>query len=289
MAALATIGVALCGSLGAGGTTSAGAATPASAFYLAIGGSASVGVQPTTIAPFGQPTSDGYANDLVSLEATNGLSLQLDQIGCPGETTTTMLRGGKSCYQSPNSQLSAAILFLGTHQADSGVVTIDLGFNNVVHCLKNLNVVNQCVNQGLSQLRNQLPQILTDLEVVAGPNVSFVGVGHYDPFLANALNGPNGQLEAAKSLQIIGRLNRALSAVFQAQDITMANVASAFQSADTQLVALAGFGMVPQNVTNICAMTWMCQAAPLVANLHPNDLGYQAIALAIEAKVPASL
>ena len=55
-----------------GGTAVAGAATTTSAFYLDIGGSASVGVQPTLVNPRGAPTASGYANDLVALEAAKG-------------------------------------------------------------------------------------------------------------------------------------------------------------------------------------------------------------------------
>ena len=288
-AAVASASTILCSLLGAGGVASAGAATPGSAFYLAIGGSASVGVQPTTSAPFGQPTSDGYANDLVNFEAAQGLPLQLDQIGCPGETTKTMLDGGDSCYQPSQSQLSTAILFLSTHQADSGLVTIDLGFNNVVHCLKRQGPTKDCVDQGLDHISEQLPQILTDLQVVAGPNVVFVGVGHYDPFLADALHGREGQFRANRSLQIIGRLNEALSDIFHAHGIEVADVASAFKSGDSTPTAMANGVTVPRNVADICAMTWMCVAPPNAPNLHPNDLGYQSIASAIETKVPASL
>jgi hypothetical protein len=239
--------------------------------------------------PLGQPTIDGYANDLVALEASRGLSLQLDQIGCPGETTQTMLFGGDRCYISPESQLSAAILFLSTHQSESGVVTIDLGFNNIVHCLKKSVGQKTCLDQGFDHVRQQLPQILSDLQVVAGPDVTFVGVGHEDPFLAKYLAGPAGRLLATKSLQDIGRLNRMLADIFHAHGIMVADVAGAFQSGDVTPTVLAGFGSVPRNVANICAMTWMCQSPPLGPNLHPNDLGYQAVAVAIADKVPAPL
>ena len=37
-------------------------------FYLALGGSGSVGVQPTAAAPHGRPTDAGYANDLLVME-----------------------------------------------------------------------------------------------------------------------------------------------------------------------------------------------------------------------------
>jgi hypothetical protein len=289
VAIMTTVGSVLLMVLGAGGASSAGADTTTSAFYLDIGASASVGVQPTLAFPYGQPTSSGYANDLVAIEAAKGISLRLDQVGCPGETTTTMIYGGDHCYVSPDSQLSAAILFLHTHQDESGVVTIDLGFNNVVHCLRRASDAKACVDEGFAHLGVELPQILTDLQSVAGPDVTFIGVGHYDPYLAKSLDGLVGKLHATRSLQDIGHLNDILSDTFHSHGIAVADVASVFQSGDVTPTALAGIGVVPRNVANICTMTWMCQPPPVGPNLHPNDLGYQEIALAIADKFPASL
>jgi lysophospholipase L1-like esterase len=266
-------------------SSAAGATTPTSAFYLDIGGSGSVGVQPTPADPHGQPTSSGYANLLVALEAANGLTLQLSQIGCPGETVALAINGGDSCYSAPSSQLTAAVAYLGQHTNDSVLVTIDLGFNNIVPCLKRSSGVTSCVNQGIAAVRLELPQFLQSLQAAAGPNVSFVGVGHYDPFLASARSGLAGRAKAATSLRAVELLNRTLSDVYRANSIPMANVAQAFGLHVTTPVVLDGSGTVPTNVANACLMTWMCVPPPFGPNLHPNDVGYRAIANAIAAKV----
>src|SRR5579863_8767286 len=65
--------------VGLGSASVAGASTTSSVFYLDIGGSGSVGVQPTATNPHGEPTAFGYANDLVTLEAAQGIALQLVQ------------------------------------------------------------------------------------------------------------------------------------------------------------------------------------------------------------------
>jgi len=284
--ALATLSLAL---VGLGGTGVAGAATTPSVFYLDIGGSASVGVQPTVSNPHGEPTASGYANDLVALEAANGVALELVQTGCPGESTTTMLYGGDHCYQSPVTQLTTAVSFLQSHHDQTGIVTVDLGFNNVVKCIKMTTGVSACLNQGFATVRQELPQILSILEAVAGPNVHFVGVGHYDPFLESALHGTTGIAKATKSLDAMSTLNRTLSRIYQSFLIPTANVAKAFKNFDHTPTTMSGVGTVATNVANNCALTWMCNPAPYGPNLHPNDGGYEIIASAIAAKLPAAL
>ncbi len=63
----------------------------------------------------------------------------------------------------------------------------------------------------------------------------------------------------------------------------MADVGAAFQLHDTSPVDVPGLGTVPTNVARVCALTWMCAAAPLGPNSHPNDEGYQVVSNAIAA------
>src|ERR1700728_2792066 len=83
----------------------ASATQTAPEYYLAVGGSASIGFQPTPSVLKGEPTDRGYADDLVSLEDARWPHLQVVHTGCPGETTQAMLKGGDSCYSPPSSQL----------------------------------------------------------------------------------------------------------------------------------------------------------------------------------------
>jgi len=62
--------------------------------------------------------------------------MQLTQLGCAGETTATMVSGGDHCYLAPDTQLSEAMSFLLTHYSQPGMVTIDLGFNDLRDCLE---------------------------------------------------------------------------------------------------------------------------------------------------------
>lgn len=261
-----------------------GAATKG--FYLDIGASASLGIQPNGIpAHNGHRTKTGYANDIVNLEHAKGVDLELQQVGCAGETVQSMLGRAHHCYNKPNRQLVVATQYLVAHQGQVGLVTIDLGFNNLRACLWPA-VSESCVAQGLAYVRRDLPRVLTALKKVAGPNVHFVGIEYADPFLANYLKGREGVVEANQSLSAMNQLNRVLESVYLAAQISVANVAGAFKSANTSPATITNVGTVPTNVAVVCAKTWMCQSPPWGPDDHPNNAGYLLIATAVVAAGP---
>jgi lysophospholipase L1-like esterase len=267
--------------------SASGAATPTTAFYLDIGGSASIGVQPDSSRTADQRTNRGYANDLVSLEAGKGITLDLDEIGCSGETTTTMLSGGDKCYLAPDSQLAEAIEFLSAHRDQTGLVTIDLGFNDIISCVHDMSIDPTCLSQQMLLVNEQLPEILSDLKAAAGPDTYFVGVGHYDPYLADALRGRDGLEFANDSSVMIHSLNSSMASIYQTFSIPMADVAKQFTIDGRSKVTLPGFGSVRGNIARTCELTWMCPAPGKRPNIHPDDAGYRAIAEAINAVLPA--
>lgn len=267
-------------------TTLSASASSNSVFYLDLGASESVGVQPTAAAPLGHPTNDGYANDLVALEAARGVNLQLTELGCPGESTTTMISGADHCYQSPNSQLTQAIAFLQAHFNQPGLVTVDLGFNNLRPCIHQEFSDPNCVKTQLATLRTQLTSILQALVTAAGPQVTFVGLNHNDPYLANALNRTHDLNFATGSSVAIDALNATLSDVYGLFGIPVANVAKAFSNAVQTPTRFPHLGHVPTNEARACTWTWMCRRGPFGPNLHPNDVGYQVMANTIAAVMP---
>lgn len=284
----------LAGMIPGTGETAAGAApapapAPAAApvqYYLDLGGSASVGFQPTAARPNGQPTDTGYANDLLTLERARWHDLQLVQFGCPGETTGTFTDGGDPCRPAGQTQLSQAVTFLHMHP-DTVLVTVDLGFNDIERCLAFHIVDEACLTQRLDLIDQQLPPILAALRAAAAPSVRFVGVGHYDPYLGTYLHGGPAIAFSEDSLVAIERLDDTLHAIYAAAGVPMADVGRAFEMTQVEPVDLTGVGDVPQNVARTCALTWMCTSASLRARQHPDDAGYQVIAQAIAAAIPA--
>lgn len=281
--ALATgMGLALLvGAAGFAATAQAAGAEPH--YYLALGGSDSVGFQPTAAVPHGAPTDEGYADDLVGAERARWDDLQLVQLGCPGETTLAMLEGGDRCHAFA-SQVGLAVSFLRQHPS-TVLVTVDVGFNDMVRCLGHHVVDEACVDLALANVRTQLPQILVALRAASGPKVHMVGVGHYDPYLVAYRDGAAGKAFAAQSLDVIARLNEALRAAYAGAGIPMADVATAFDMNDVAPTALPGGELVPLNVARTCALTWECVAGPLGRNKHPNAEGYRLISEAVSDAV----
>ena len=84
-----------------------------------------MGWQPTTARPGGQRTSTGYADDVAAAERSRWSDLRLVELGCPGETTATMLNGGSLCPYRSGSPRAAATSFLHRHPS-TVLITVDL-------------------------------------------------------------------------------------------------------------------------------------------------------------------
>jgi lysophospholipase L1-like esterase len=262
-------------------------ATTAPPYLLALGGSASVGFQPTLAHPHGQPTSSGYAEDLVPLEQQRWPGLTVVHLGCPGATTVTTLEGGGKCPYAEGNQLQAAEAFLRTHPT-TVLVTVDLGFNDLLSCLRHEVVNTPCVDESLATVHSQLTQILAGIKAAAPSGALTVGVGHYDPYLGDYLRGGGGEAFAVASLNVMESLDATLRADYAAAGVAIADVSSAFDLGDHRDERWSGLPTVPTDVARTCALTWMCNRPPLGHNVHPDDAGYRAIASAIAAAVAGS-
>ncbi len=271
-------------------STTAPSASSVSAFYLDVGASASLGFQPTGVPRHnGARTNTGYANDLVFREALRGVTLALDQIGCPGETVESMLSTTTAdhCYQLPMTQLRRAQQILQADKAQAGLVTIDLGFNDMRVCLDHIPASPTCVAGALAHVAADLPVIVRDLKSAAGRNVRFVGLLYNDPYLGYFLDGPGGPAAAAYTLDAMNRLNAVMAHVYDAEGVAVANVPALFSTDVSTRVAVDNVGVVPENVAAACAYTWFCYKTPFGPDDHPNDAGYSLIAEAIANALPA--
>lgn len=267
---------------------------PVRAFYLDIGGSSSLGNEPTgQPGNNGRPTSDrdtprGYANDVVSLLADK-VHFRLRQVGCPGETTISMLSLGDACYTLPNTQLTVATDFLDHHSHERGLISVDLGFNDVRPCLAHPSLEQTCVNHGLANVSHNLPLILTVLRHHIDSKVTMVGFLYDDPFLSHYLQGPSGRRDASQTLRAITHLNTILSSIYSRFHIRTTNQPSSFSMASTRMVSLRDGRRVPLNVAKVCDYTWMCRTPPWGPDDHPDNEGYLVIARSIVANAPSSL
>jgi hypothetical protein len=270
-------------------TTIASASEPTSGFYLDIGASASLGMQPNgIIGRDGHDTDTGYANDVVAIEAAKGVSLALRQIGCPGETAQSMAGHiGDGCYEAPTTQMSTALSLLRANHGEVGLVTVDLGFNNIRPCLTVKLIDETCVKNRISLVAKYLPEVLRMLKSAAGARVHFVGLDYNDPYLAFYLKGAAGSADATKTLAAMTLLNKTLEGDYAAVSMPVANVPGQFQSYNNTPTKLSSFGIVPENVAKVCELTWMCKTAPWGPDDHPNNAGYRLIAVAIAAQLPS--
>lgn len=285
LAAVIVAGVVTWNRRGAG-SAGATSATTTTGFYLSVGASASLGFQPTGIVGHnGARTDTGYVNDVVTMEAKRGVNLALRQIGCPGETTYSMLHTGDHCYTGTGSQRNAASIYLAAHHDEAGLVTIDLGFNDIRTCLWRAVPDTTCFNTGLAQVRANLPGVLQLLLGAAGPSTHFVGVLYADPFLSDYVKPTSTAAAADETRQLILQLDAVLTSIYTAANIPVANVPGAFRI-DNQQATVWNQRAVPLNVLYACSWTWMCRTPPWGPDDHPNDAGYRAIANAIMVAVP---
>jgi lysophospholipase L1-like esterase len=241
-------------------------------YYVSLGDSFSVGVQ-----PIGQPplfeTDQGYADQLYGSLRSQDPKLRLVKLGCGGESSRSMRFGsvdpseGFSCgppdfylHRYPHkTQLADAVAFLHAHRSDVSLVTIDIGGNDLIG------------GGGVPQIQANLPVILSELRAATGPAVPIVGMNYFNPFLVDWF---------ADSTSLQGHIdgivafNDVLEDDYAAAGDPVADVEASFSSTDTTLQPDG----IPVDVERICEWTWMCVAG----DLHPNTTGYAVIAQAFE-------
>ena len=249
-------------------------------YYLALGDSLAQGVQ---WSPTGDTiTNAGYVDDLYAQFSKSDPHLAPPvKLGCPGETSTSMINGG-ICNEYPGggSQLEAAVGFLKTHQV--AFVTLDIGANDVDSCISQTGIDTACVQTGINTVASNLPWILRQLRNAAGPHTPIIAMNYYDPFLAAWALGGTGRALALGSLDAATEFSLVLDAVYGAFDIPVADVALAFR---TYNFAPVPGEDVPVNVFLALTWTWMSAPPPYGPDIHPNSAGYAVIASAFAKKI----
>jgi lysophospholipase L1-like esterase len=265
-------------------------------YYLALGDSLSVGVQPNS-SGVSVETRKGYADQLLALKRRSIPGLRLYNLGCGGEDTASMLGTGPKAHcqysgdrriglgtNRKGSQIAAAEKFLRGHRGQVAFVTIDIGANDVDSCAPGGNVNLTCLNAGVAAIKKNIPKISKRLRAAAGRDVTIVGMTLYDPFL-ELYFFPSTRGVATLSVALAKQVNQTITDGHKRNGVTkVADVSTAFRTTDTSLVSYTGPltnnqpQQVPRNVERICKYTWMCVPRPVGPNIHANTTGYAVIA-----------
>lgn len=319
----ATVATALvataCGDDSADSASSEGEHTESS-YYLSLGDSLTVGVQPDDNGT-PQETGDGYTDVLHRTLYDSDSTLQHERMGCGGEDTTTFLEGGipqcESKYER-RAQMEAAENFLIENESRVDLVTLTIGGNNFTRCVDvddidlegddDLTLDVECVDEGLELIETEVPAIAERLREAAGPDVQIIGMTYYNPFLAALLlededepadevtddetpegagevegDLPEGQSLVEYTTEVLQEMNQTLRDTYEASGIDVADVEDLFDSDDFEVPADSDTGM-PTNLQAICDLTWMCDT-DVGPDIHTNQAGAQEIAALFEERV----
>lgn len=258
---------------------SAARAEPTGKTYLALGDSLAYGLQvgklkeqiaAGTVRPGSFDT--GYAMVLASYLRERAHDLALVDLGCPGESTTSFVDGpcgfattGKPFGTTPlplhvpyaGAQLSAATAYLAAHPGAVGLITLDIGINDLravqVGCPEG-HGFKDCVAAGLppalERTATNLRRILSALRAAA-PKARIL-VGTYYNWLA--VTDPDTD-------RFVEALNR--------------TIAAAVTEAGAGLVdVFPAFNRTGEARARLCDLTLYCT---LARDLHPSDAGYRVI------------
>jgi lysophospholipase L1-like esterase len=258
------------------GTGNPAGAVSSSTYYVSLGDSLAAGEQP--VGSF----NHGYANQLLKDVRHSIPGLRLAKLGCPGETTSSMISGvGSLCRYPSGSQLGEAVSFLQTHPGQISFVTIDIGANDWLDaCFDGILIDLTCTEGILPRVARSLRIILDALQAAA-PGIPIAGMSYHDPFLGFWVLDPvHGEAIARHDEAVEEVFNAGLVAAFEGEGLVVADVAGAFDIANfTDLVHTKKFGLIPVNVANACTRTWFCSR---FVDVHPNKRGYAVIAEAFE-------
>ncbi len=234
--------------------------------YVALGDSLAAGYQPG-----GAELRDTAYPALTAGRLESGGALTLENLGCSGETTTSLVKGGK-CDFAAGSQLEQAEKLLEDSK-DVALVTIDIGGNDLLRCVRGgAQIDTACVTAGVGTVKKNLPTILERLRTAAGPDVPVLVLGYYNPWLAaKALDQPVKGVDAAAKAYT--GLSAAIESAAKSTGTTFVGLDEAFSTNDTTPTTING-RTVPENAAKICTLTNICTAA----DIHLTDEGAATVA-----------
>jgi lysophospholipase L1-like esterase len=245
-----------------GGAQSASASpppkhNPPKSIYLALGDSLAFGYQQAKFNA-NLPTEDpavyntGFVDDFAAKLRATDPKIETINVSCPGETTSSLL-GLAPCpynlafrlhdeYSGP--QIDAALAVLRAHPGQVSPVTIDIGANDLLRGVSNLQQTFALVQQNLGAILARIRD--------AAPYTEIIVVGLYNPLIVT-LPGTDP-----------------IAAQFNAM---LANVAAQYRARFADVLPV--FNPPVNEIPTICSLTLMC--TPL-HDIHASDAGYQEMA-----------
>ena len=266
------------------------AAAPTTKYYVSVGDSYSVGYQP-------KPTSGATSGFTGVVASATGL--QLENFGCGGATTSSMLHTTGTCGSNgfgppaathvgpstPNqSQIQAADAFISAHRGRIGLVTMSIGGNDVTGCVVARDPVS-CVLGTVPSIETNVTMLVRDLRSALTPEesrVPIVGLTYPDVVLGQWVNdggvptfppsAANKALASESVLAFSGYINPALKEAYESGqakfiDVTQLTGAYINLSATTSIdLPPLGTITVPAAVAQVCKYTWYCDLGDIYAN-----------------------
>ncbi|WP_392542657.1 SGNH/GDSL hydrolase family protein [Oryzobacter telluris] len=236
--------------------------------YVALGDSLAAGYQPGGA----ELRDSAYPALAANRLAGDGADLRLENLGCSGETTTSLLKGGK-CTFDAGSQIAQAEQVLEAAKGNVGLVTIDIGGNDLLRCVRiEAGIDAACVDQGVKTVGTNLPRILQRLTKAAGGDVPVLVIGYYNPWVAaKALDQPIKGIDAAAKAYT--RLSTTIEKSAKGAGATFVGLDEAFGTNDTTPTTIGG-RTVPENAARVCTLTNLCTAR----DIHFSDEGAATVA-----------
>ena len=274
----------------------AAAEQPEDEIYLSLGTSLAAGTRADETGESIPFTATSYTDQLYRrVKGRAAPMLEHVKLGCPGETTLTMINGGICGVALPQltyttgSQLGDAQMYLATR--DVALVTLDMGANDILQSLGDILACGgdqACIGAIFGDIASRIGFILGSLRAV-DPDVPIVAMNYYNPNLATWLgfNSPTGLPNpefAVLSDALTAGFGQALAEVYGLFDVPVVDVYSAFNSGDFDDRDKDG---VPNNVERVCHLTDMCPDEGADPNIHANKRGYRVIAQAFHRLLKA--
>lgn len=195
--------------------------------YLALGDSLTAGFTNAT----GDQKDRAYPALVAGAVANRGTSWEVVNLACSGETTASMIEGGR-CFPAPDSQLVAAEKVLREHKGGVALVTVWIGANDVLRCLAEASVEQACTVSAQAAYAVSIPTILSRLRAAVGPQVPILALTYYDAFRATPANTSSNPTLARSSAAASAHLNRVIREAAAASDVEVVETSGPVEGVD---------------------------------------------------------